>query len=139
MIGETDAREQRMAQRIGTRLEEFFEERTDGYLRSIINYEDREYEIVYLREDVAEEYTEEELREAVDESIMDSLAAPVYGHVFSEDHGELTCLVQCFANVIEMNFVLADGVGTAVALDVEAMGEATGMVADARQIVLEER
>ena len=54
-------------------------------------------------------------------------------------HGELTSLVQCFENVIEMNFVLSEGAGTVVALDGEAMGDATGIVAEARRIVLEER
>lgn len=70
---------------------------------------------------------------------MDSLTAPIYKNTFSEDHGELTCLVQCFENVIEMNFVLSDGVGAAVALDAEAMADSHGLVAEARQIVIEER
>lgn len=41
-----------MAEWMASRLESFFEERTDGHLRSIVNYEQREYDIVYLREDV---------------------------------------------------------------------------------------
>lgn len=128
-----------MAERMASRLEEFFEERTDGHLRSIVNYEQREFDIVYLREDVAAQYSEEEIRAAVDESIMDSIAAPVYGNVFLDDHGELTCLVQCYKNVIEMNFVLSEGVGTAVALDEEALRNESGLIAEARRIVLEER
>lgn len=55
--------------------------------------------------------TGEGVERAVDDSRMESLMAPVYGDLFSEDHGELTCLAKCFENVIEMNFVLADGVG----------------------------
>ena len=70
---------------------------------------------------------------------MESLTASMYAETFSEDHGQLTCLVQCFENVIEMNFVLEDGVGAAVALDAEAMADAHGLVAEARQIVLGER
>lgn len=128
-----------MTQRMATLHEEFFEERADGHLRSIVNYEQREFNIIYLREDVAEQYTEEEIRAAVDESVLGSIGAPVYGTVFSDDHGELTCLVQAYKNVIEMSFVLAEGMGTAVALDEEAMRDASGLVADARRIVLEER
>lgn len=128
-----------MATRMATRLEDYFEQRTDGKLRSIVKYEESSYEIIHIRDDVAEQYTPDELESAIDESRMESLAAPIYENTFSEGHGQLTCLVQCFENVIEMNFVLNDGIGAAVALDAEAMGDAHGLVAEARQIVLEER
>jgi len=128
-----------MATRMVSRLEEFFEQRTDGNLRSIVKYEEDSHDIVYLRDDVAEQYTSEEIESAIDDSRMESLTAPIYEDTYSEDHGQLTCLVQCFENVIEMNFVLEDGVGAAVALDAEAMTEAHGLVAEARAIVMEER
>ena len=128
-----------MATRMATRLEDYFEQRTDGKLRSIVKYEQETYEIVDLRDDVAKQYTADEIESAIDDSRMESLTAPIYEGTFSEDHGQLTCLVQCFENVIEMNFVLEDGVGAAVALDAEAMTDAHGLVAEARQIVLEER
>ncbi|QCS44418.1 hypothetical protein [Natrinema versiforme] len=128
-----------MATRMATRLENFFEQRTDGHLRSIVKYEENSYEIVYLRDDVAEQYTTEEIESAIDDSRMESLTAPIYEDTYSGDHGNLTCLVQCFENVIEMNFVLEDGVGAAVALDAKAMADAHGLVAEARRIVLEER
>ncbi|QZY04400.1 hypothetical protein K6T36_15590 (plasmid) [Halobaculum roseum] len=128
-----------MATRMATRLENFFEQRTDENLRSIVKYEEESYDIVYLRDDVAEQYTTEEIESAIDDSRMESLTAPIYEDTYSEDHGQLTCLVQCFENVIEMNFVLEDGVGAAVALDAEAMADAHGLVAEARAIVMEER
>lgn len=128
-----------MATRMATRLENYFEQRTDGMLRSIIKYEQDSHEIIHLRDDVAQQYTRDKLESAIDESRMESLAAPIYENTFSDDHGQLTCLVQCFASVIEMNFVLDDGVGAAVALDADAMGDAHGLVGDAREIVLEER
>ena len=121
------------------RLEDIFEQRTDGKLRSIVKYDEDCFEIVHLCDDVANQHTEEELEDAIDDSRMDSLTAPIYKNTFSEDHGELTCLVQCFENVIEMNFVLSDGVGAVVALDAEAMADPHGLVAEARQIVIEER
>jgi hypothetical protein len=48
-------------------------------------------------------------------------------------------MVKCYENVVEMNFVLGDGVGAAVALDAAAMSEAHGLVGEAREIVIEER
>ncbi|MFB9823816.1 hypothetical protein [Halobaculum roseum] len=134
-----ETRDGNMATRMATRLENFFEQRTDENLRSIVKYEEESYDIVYLRDDVAEQYTTEEIESAIDDSRMESLTAPIYEDTYSEDHGQLTCLVQCFENVIEMNFVLEDGVGAAVALDAEAMADAHGLVAEARAIVMEER
>ncbi|WP_336360939.1 hypothetical protein [Haladaptatus sp. ZSTT2] len=128
-----------MAMRIATRLEEFFTKRAEGNLRSIIKYDHDGTEVVYLREDVAARYSAEEVEEAVEDSVMESLFAPVYGDIYNDDHGELTCMIKCFENVIEMNFVVDDGVGASVALDANAMTGARGLVADARAIVLEER
>lgn len=128
-----------MATRMATRLEDFFKQRTDDNLRSIVKYERDSYDVVFLRDDVSEEYTTRELESAIDASRMDSLSSPIYENTFSEDHGELTCLVQCFEEVAEMNFVLEDGTGAAVALDVEAMTDTHGLVSAAREIALEER
>lgn len=128
-----------IATRITTRLEDFFEKQSDGKRRSIVKYEGNSYETIHLRDDVADQYTTDEIESAIDESRMESLSAPIYENTFSEDHGQLTWLGQCFENVIEMNFVLDDGVGAAVALDAEAMADAHGLVAEAKRIVLEER
>ena len=68
-----------MATRMATRLEDFFEQRTDGKLRSIVKYEQDTYEIVHLRDDVAEQYTTDEIEFAIDDSRMESLTAPIYG------------------------------------------------------------
>lgn len=128
-----------MAYQMVTRLERFLKERTGEYLRSIVKYENTEFDILYLRGDVADQYTEEEIEAAVSESIMDSIGAPVYEDVFSDEHGDLTCLVQCYENVVEMNFVLESGVGAVVAVDEEVLSNTSGLVANAREIVVEER
>lgn len=111
-----------MATKMASRLEEFFLDRVDEKLRSIVMYEEDGFEVVYLRDDVGEQYTDVEIDDAIDESRMESLAAPIYADQFAEDHGELTCMVKCYEYVIEMNFVLDDGVGAAVALDAGALG-----------------
>lgn len=128
-----------MAMKMASRLEAYFELRTDGALRSIVKYEPDSYEIVHLRDDVAEQYTERELANAIDDSRMESMTAPIYEDTFAADHGALTCMVKCFEDVIEMNFVLGDGVGAAVALDEAAIREAHGLVSEARDIIIDER
>ena len=128
-----------MKDTVATRVEEFFKDRTAGNLRSIITYEKNEFDIVFVRDDVSEQYTPDDVEIAVDHARMESLTAPIYDGVYSVDHGELDCMVKCFERVIEMNFVLSDGVGAAVALDEAAMAEARGLVAEAREIIVEER
>ena len=128
-----------MAMKLASRLEAFFTQRTDDTLRSIIKYTPQSSEIVFLRDDVAEQYTRSELEHAIDDSRMESMTAPIYKNTFAADHGELTCMVKCFENVAEMNFVLEDGVGAAVALDAEALTESHGLVAEARAIIIDER
>lgn len=128
-----------MASRLAGKLETFFKEETGGNLRSIIKYEMDERELTYIRDDVAEQYSPEELEEAIDDSRMESWSAPMYKGIYSEGHGDITCMVKCFENVVEMNFVLDDGVGSVVALDVEALERSHGLVSQAREIVEEER
>lgn len=127
-----------MARSVTTDIETFFRQRAQGRLRSVVEYEPDSFEVVYTRNDVAEQYTQAEIERAIDDSRMESLSAPVYDDIFATDHGELSCLVKCFENVIELNFIVADGRGTAVALDAEALDEAHGLVADAREIVMDE-
>lgn len=128
-----------MSIQVVSELREFFEQNAEAELRSIVRYDRDAVEIEYIRDDVADQYTEPELEKAIDSSRLDSLHAPLYEHTFSKDHGQLQCMVTCFENVIEMNFAIGDGVGTAVAIDSEAMDEAHGMISDARNIVLRER
>lgn len=128
-----------MATRLASRLRTYFERETDGHLRSIVRYEKDDYDLEYVRDDVSVQYTNDEIEAAVDESRMESLTAPLYSDAYAEDHGDIVCLAICFENVIEMNFVLDDGIGVAVGLDVEAMAAARGLVGGARRIVIEER
>lgn len=129
----------RVMMRMVSRLQEFFENRANNKLRSIVKYDADGMEIVYIRDDVSEQYTDEERETAIDESRMESLHVPIYEHAFSENHGDLQCMVNCFENVIEMNFAIEDGVGVAVAMDAEAMDDAHGLVSEARKIAIEER
>lgn len=128
-----------MSVQVASRLKEFLEEHMDEELRSIVRYNLDEVNVEYIRDDVADKYTEEELTKAIDESRLDSLHAPLYEHSFSKDHGDLQCMVTCFEHVIEMNFAIDDGVGVAVAIDAEAMDDAHGLISEARNIALEEQ
>lgn len=127
-----------MDTRPSSQLKEFFQERATGDLRSVIRYDQDGIEVMYLRDDVADQYSVSELEDTIEESRMESLSAPIYENTFSKGHGELECMVNWFENVIEMNFIVDDGIGVAVALDVDQMGKANSLIADARRLVVDD-
>lgn len=124
---------------MASRIEERLETRANGSLRSIVAYERGKFDVVYLRDDVAAQYSEDEFADAIDGSRLDSLYAPNYEESFGDDHGDLVCLVQVFENVVEVNVALDDGVGVAVALDGDATDDLQALVSDVRSAVPTER
>jgi hypothetical protein len=114
---------------------EFFEEHAGEYLRSIVWYGHNDYEVLYLRDDVAAQYDDQELYEAIDLNRLDSLTSSVYEDAFADDHGEMRCLLQCFENAIDMNFILDDGIGVIVTLNAAAMAESHGLITKAHDLL----
>lgn len=100
------------------RLIDFLEDVVDDELRSVTWYDGGDFEILYARDDVLAEYTEEEVEDVIDELTMTSLSKPVKEDIYA--HGELECLVECYEGGIEMQFVLGDGEGIAISLEPQA-------------------
>lgn len=97
------------------RFTDHLQDRLGDDLRSVGWYAEDEYEVVYARDDVIEEYTAEEIedvfRDLGVESLEKDLLEDMYGH------GRLNCTVRCFEEAIEMHFVADQGEGIAVALE----------------------
>ncbi|SEK63662.1 hypothetical protein [Haloferax larsenii] len=128
-----------MVTKMARRLKEFFEERTAGDLRSVVVYEQNEFEVSYLRDDVAAEYTEREVATAVDDTRTESLMAPVYGDLYTDDHDDLICTIKVFPSVVEMNFVRSSAEGVAVALDAGVFEDSDGLVTEARAVAADDQ
>jgi hypothetical protein len=116
-------------------VQDFFEEHAGEHLRSIVRYDRDGYEIVFLRDDVAAQYDDQELDNAIDQNRLDSLTSPVYEDVFAKDHGEMRCLVQCFENTLDMNLILDDGIGAIVTLDAAAIADCHGLITKAHDLL----
>jgi hypothetical protein len=98
------------------RLAEFLHEGVGDGLRSVIYYDSEEYEVVFVREDVAD-FDEQDI-----DGIVADLWADSYEQGIREDlrgHGPLACTVWAFEEAIEMHFVADERRGVAVALDTE--------------------
>lgn len=104
-----------MAQRDPDQLTEFLQAEVGDELRSVIHYDENTFELVYARDDVAEQYTESDL-----ENVRQDLGVASFGKPVLEDlyvHGDLQCTVHCFENAIEMMFLVSETEGIAVGLD----------------------
>lgn len=87
----------------------------DG-LRLAIWYEGDEHEIVYVRDDVAEAYSPEELDERVKELVVEGLGAPP-----TQDHfrlfGDMNAVVRQFEKAVVVHFPVEEFAGLAVTFD----------------------
>jgi hypothetical protein len=98
-------------------LTEFLRDHVGNHLRSVIYYDEDGGEVLYVRDDVADQYTDDDVEqvvrdvrlEAVDKSHQEDLYA----------HGPLNATVRCFEDAVEMHFPHDETSGTAVALDGE--------------------
>ena len=84
-------------------------------LRSVTYYEWDDFEVVYSREGVLEEYDPEDVQRIAKDLQMESLGKPVAESRFA--HGDLLCRISCFDNGTAINFLLEDGEGIAVGLE----------------------
>ena len=97
------------------RLAQFVENHLGEQLRSIVWYDQGDFEILYGREDVMDEYTSEEVDDVVDELALEARETAIKESLYT--HGSLACTVRCFEGGIEMHFIVGEGEGVAVGLD----------------------
>jgi hypothetical protein len=72
-----------MATTMASRLESYFTDQVGEHLRSIVKYEQQTFELVYLRDDLNDQYTQSELERPIDDSRMESLSRSFYTNLFS--------------------------------------------------------
>ena len=99
-------------------LTEFLEERVGDHLRSVIFYDDHGGEVLYVRDDVADEYTDEDIGEVVRDVRLEAVEKPHQESLYA--HGPLNCTLRSFDDAVELHFPHDETSGTAVALDGEA-------------------
>lgn len=84
-------------------------------LRSVVWYADREFEYVYARDDVMDEYSDDEIQDVVNDLTMDSLQKPSKERLYA--HGTLRSVVECYDDGIEMHFIHDDAEGISIGLE----------------------
>lgn len=97
-------------------------------LRSILYYSADDREVLYVRDDVNEQYSAAEEKE-----IFDHLWMTAFGSIAEENVyvlGEPKCLVTYFETAVMLNFVIEDDEGVAVSFDADAFPDQQSFVND---------
>ncbi|GGM70205.1 hypothetical protein J2752_001853 [Halarchaeum rubridurum] len=92
-------------------------ERVGDDLRSVVVYTASDYDLQYVRDDVAADYDEHAIERAVEEMRFKSLEADYIEDVFRERHGDHRCTVTYFADAVELHFPVSATTGLSVAVD----------------------
>ncbi|WP_207587129.1 hypothetical protein [Halomontanus rarus] len=106
----------------------FMEDEASEYLRSVAHFDGKDRKVLYLEDDIEDQYSEDELEEVFDSLFFESFDRSHQEHMYP--HGQLNCIVRCFDEALELHFPHSDTAGTAVALEPEATSDLEGLVDD---------
>jgi hypothetical protein len=109
------------------KLSDYLRDRADEFVRSVGYYTADDYELVYMREDVAAQYSEEELQAVVDDLRLEGLAAPRQENLYVL--GKLNCTVRCFNRGVVMHFPHDRTSGTVAIMEYDAATRLHGFIA----------
>jgi hypothetical protein len=97
-------------------LVERYRKITPDGLRLAIRYEGDDHEVVYVRDDVAEMYSPEELEEKVKQLVVEGLSAPPAQEQFRL-FGEMDVVVRRFEQAVVVHFPIDEFSGVAATFD----------------------
>ena len=110
-------------------LASYLRELDAGDLRSAVSYEGDDYETVYQRKDLSEEYTEAEFEEIAKQFVLKGFDDPLEQPEFAR-FGHLDATVRWFHEVVVVQVPLDEWSGVIVAFDRDTI-EDTGTLVDA--------
>ncbi len=114
-------------------LVERLKSRVGDDLRSVARYDESGYELVYLRDDVAEQYDDERLDDIFENLRMEAILMTDDEQRY--DHGPLDCVIRSFDRAVEMHFALSRSEGVAISLDAGAMMRARSFTGELLRVV----
>lgn len=120
------------ARKLATHLRE----EAGSNLRSVVYFDGLEHEIVYVRDDVDDRYSEDDIASVVESLLAESVRREQLEDLYV--HGDLNCTVQAFDDALELHFPHDDLSGTAIAFDPEAGSELNELIADILEMTMAE-
>ncbi|WP_135851146.1 DUF7522 family protein [Halorussus salinus] len=114
-------------------LTTFLRDRVGDHLRSVIYYDDDGGDVLYVRDDVADEYTERDIKEVVRDVRLEAVEKPHQEDLYA--HGPLNYTVRSFEDAVEMHFLHDETSGTAVALDREVFASHDTFIGECLDVI----
>lgn len=107
-------------------LPRLLQEEVDDALRSVVTYEDREYDFHHLRQNIQQIYTRERVEEILNELIVQQKATGQLESLFHA--GELECAIYSFEKAVMFHFPVSERVGLFISIDRDAELELNSIV-----------
>lgn len=118
-----------------TDLAAYLKEHAGESVHRILYYELEHYEVIYLREDVADRYPEAKLAEIAREARFEAIEAPMYEDMYTPDHGPLQSQIKWYTNVVELNFPLNEHTGYTIALETATLQNLPQLITNIQTIL----
>lgn len=109
------------------------EERVGDALRSVAAYREKEYELQYLRDDIAESYSEAEINEVFQELVLAGLGRAYLEKIFHA--GRVECTAFCFEEATMFHFVTDGYSGRFVSVDRDVEVDLDAFVASCKAAI----
>jgi hypothetical protein len=108
-------------------LSSYLRDRADEYVRSVGYYTETDYDHVYMRDDVAAQYSDAELKAVIDDLRLEGLATPRQESLYVL--GKLNCTVRCFNKGVVMHFPHDRTSGTVAIMEYDAATQLHSFIA----------
>lgn len=115
-----------MSLTISDSIAELCQQEAGAYLRTVVHYENSDYEMLYLRDDVADEYTTSELTKYYDELSVEEEREKRQTDVLNVGNHHAT--LRMYDDALILHFPQGDDIGTVISFDPEAGRECSQFV-----------
>ena len=116
-----------MTDEAGQAFVEYLLDRAGDKVRSIASYTATDSEVLYLREDVGEEYTIQRLESGIEEYRRENAKSELIEHLHAA-HGDLRCVVRSFDDGVELHLMTGDEEGVITGLESSMVPNLRGFI-----------
>ncbi|MFB6282736.1 MAG: hypothetical protein ABEK59_02235 [Halobacteria archaeon] len=115
------------------RLLDYLENALDGKLRAVGTYTKDGYKAIFIRDDVASEFTMDDIEEIHHEMVLKGLGSQRIESLFNDE--SLHCSIYQFENTVRLHFVHEDYRGYYVSFDYDRNVNPNKIVEECKNIV----
>jgi len=116
-------------------LVEFLREEVGSNLRAVGKYDKEGYDVLYAREDVVDEFSQEDIQKIHHEMVLKGLGNQHIESLFNDE--ELECSIYQFESIVRLHFVKEDYRGYYVSFDYSGDTNPSRIVDECKGLLLE--